>query len=348
MHRYSSFFDINEAENAHMRAGIESQPLKVYFDLKNNRWVCHKVIHQTHEKRPPELIDELFRQAKTEYDMRNDRIIYPTKSERQERLDGIKDILKRSVQKNIEFDENLRHLIDDELLSAYVDGKGNDELHAEYAKKKLFMRKCGLNRKKLNFWFTITIDSAKWKLQEEAIDFLFGWFANNADRYGIKILGGVEYGDENGRMHFHGLGSFPDGFFGDGLHKVTRYSDKDKRWKTMLEFDELRKKIGMNEFESLHGLDEKEFMKVLHYVSDYATKQGGRMYYSRGLPSHDYQYVSADELMFEFEDGLMKYFPKQGFVFGRNSIEAMIRNGHYRRMFGEMQETDELPFEEAG
>lgn len=347
MHRYCSFFDIKEVENAHLRSGIESQPMKVYFDLLNNRWVCHRVIHQKHEKRMPQLIDELYKEAKIKYDTENERILYPTKSERQERLNGIKDILKRSVQRNIKCDENLKQMIDDEILSLYVDGKGNDELHAEYAKKKLFMRKCGLNRKKLNFWFTVTIDPAIWKFPEEGINTLFRWFANNADRKGVKIIGGVEYGDENGRIHFHGLGSFPDGFFGDGLHKVKRYSNKDKRWKTMLEYDELREKFGMNEFESLRAMDEKEFMKVLHYVADYATKQGGRMYYSRGLPAHDYQYVSADELMFEFEDGQMKYYPKQSFVFRKNSIDAMIRNGHYRRMFGEMEETDELPFEES-
>lgn len=345
MHRYCSFFDINEEGNRHLRAKLERERIKVYFDLKNNRFVCHEVVHQRHRKNQPQLIDELYRSAKSEYDTQNERIIYLTKEERQERLAGIKDILKRSVKRNIKYDENLKRMIDDSLLSLYVEDKGKEELHAEYAKKKLFMRKCGLNRKKLNYWFTITFDPTKFATAEEWLDTLFCWFKNNAYRYEVKIMGGIEFGDENGRIHFHGVGHFPDGFFGDGLHKVHRYSKKDRRWKTMLEYDELREKFGINEFESLRGMDERDFMKVLHYISDYATKQGGRMYYSRGLPSCAYQYVSADELIFEFEDGQMKYFLKSSFQLGKDSIDAMLRNGHFQRLG--VEEAEELPFKEA-
>ena len=99
----------------------------------------------------------------------------------------------------------------------------------------------------------MTYDPEKYSSEDKWLNTLFRWFANNVDRYGIKIMGGVEFGDENGRMHFHGVAIIPDDFFGDDLQLVTSYSTKRRKREERLESKEIREKFGINDWKKLTG-----------------------------------------------------------------------------------------------
>lgn len=327
MQKYCRLFDICEEEND-VRSGLEKERMRVYYDLLSDRYVCHQIRRINRGDYPKKLINLLYNEAKREYDDANRRVVFK-KSEREVRLDGIREILTRKVEARRSLFRELENLD----VNAYMSTKDYDEWHQWIARKKRFFRKCGLNRSRLNWWFTVTWDPEKFSTEEEWLRALVRWFSNNAFRYGLKVLGGFEYGDENGRLHFHGIAHVPDDFFCDGdLYKVNRFSDKDKRWKTSFEYGELREKFGINEWETLKGMDNKEFMATLHYVADYATKQNGRMYYSRGLKDCGIQYVDAADLIMLFDDGETKFYLKNNFEFGKESLDVMLRNGSLSKM----------------
>ena len=345
MQRYCRLFNINEEEKD-VRNDLEGQRMRVYFDLLSDRFVCHQIRRVNRGDYPKKIINILYNEAKREYDNVNRKVVFK-KSEREVRLDGIREILTRKVEDRRSFFRELEDLD----VDAYMSTKDYDEWHQWIARKKRFFRKCGLNRSRLNWWFTVTWDPEKFLTEEEWLKTLVRWISNNAFRYGLKVLGGFEYGDENGRLHFHGIAYVPDDFFVAGdLYKVNRFSDKDKRWKTSFEYGELREKFGINEWESLKGMDNKEFMATLHYVADYATKQNGKMYYSRGLKDCGEQYVDPEELLMLFDDGATKYYLKNGFEFGKDSLDVMLRNGHLVRMGVTEVPEDEFsdPFRDDG
>lgn len=340
---YNSFFDCYDLPE-NVRFLTEKERMKVYYDLNREQYVCHIVRHQERKRLPVRLIDTLFKNARKEYDESNPRPIGAKKDYYDARLDGIKNILRKSIAENKKFDEDLSVMLNEDVLHNYVSVKRREEVHAEYAAKKRFMRKAGTNRKIWTYFWTQTFDPALFVDPEKGLETLFTWIKNNAFRYGVKIIGAVEYGDENGRIHFHALVHIPDNFFEKGdLHNVTRYSLRDKKWKTTLESKTLREKFGINEFDYLPGKSSEDLVKIIHYISDYTCKQDGRRYYSRGIPDCGYQYVNAEELFFTFDDGELKYVPCSSFNFGEDSLIAMLRNGKR----GNIELHTPLPFRES-
>lgn len=344
MNRYNSFYDCYELpENT--RFLTEKERMKVYYDLRREQYVCHVVRHQQHKRLPEKLIDTLFKDARNTYDESNPRPIFAKKEYYDARLDGIKNILRKSIEANKKFDKDFSKMLEDDVLNDYLKNKRYAELHAEHAAKKRFERKAGTNRREWDYFWTQTFDPALFEDPEKGLETFFTYIKNNAFRYGLKIIGAVEYGDEGGRLHFHCLVHVPEGFFPEGdLRKVSRYSIRDKKWKTVLESKTLREKFGINEFDCLHGKSAEELVRVIHYISDYTCKQDGRRYYSRGLPDCCYQYVNAEELLFCFDDGELKYVPRSSFVFGEDSFIAMLRSGKN----GEIEPHAPLPFRDVG
>lgn len=327
-----------------MRFSMEKERMKVYFDLERECYVCHEVRHQQHRKQPEQLINRLYKDSKHKYDLENPRPFRLNSEYKNERLEGIKKILRKSIEKNKQYDEDLQSLLEKDNLSFFVEEKLNDEAHQERAKRKRFDRKAGLNRDRWDYFWTQTFDPALFANPEQGLETLFRWIKNNADRYGIKVLGAVEFGEENGRIHFHALIHIPDEFLKRlKLKPITRYSIRGNKWKTSPESEVLRQKFGINEFDSLHGKNAEELLKVVRYISSYACKQDGRRYYSRGLPDCGYQYVDSEDLFFQFDDGEIKYIPCDSFKFGKDSVIAIIRS----RDKGKLCQNEELPFRES-
>ena len=327
-----------------MRFSTEKERMKVYFDLERECYVCHEVRHQQHRKQPEQLINRLYKDSKNEYDSENPRPFRPNPEYKDERLEGIKNILRKSIEKHKQYDEDLQRLLEEDNLSSFLEEKQNDEAHQERAKRKRFDRKAGLNRDMWDFFWTETFDPALFDDPVKGLETLFTWIKNNAERYGIKVQGAVEFGEENGRIHFHALVHIPDEFLKRlKLKPLTRFSIRENKWKTSLESEVLRQKFGINEFDSLHGKSAEELLKVVRYISSYACKQDGRRYYSRGLPDCGYYYVDAEDLFFQFDDGELKYIPCDSFEFGKDSVVAIIRSGNKR----EIRQDEELPFRES-
>ena len=327
MKRYCSYFDIND-EGSMDRKLYEQNRMRVYYDLISEQYVAHIVRSQKKRDLPKKMIDILFNESRDEWDL-HDTKIFRTKKEHDARIAGIREILMKKVQEKKDLYRELDVMIDEKNMNQYIDGRDKEEWHSWLAKRKRFLRKAGYNRKLLNWWFTVTWDPAKYDSAESWLNDLCRYLAIKSWRSGWKILGGFEFGDQNGRLHFHAVAYIPDGFFKENdLYKANRYSLKEKRWKRSLEFKEIREKFGINEFESLKGLDNKEFLSTLHYVADYVIKETGRMYYSRGLKDNTLQYIDAEDLLLEFDDGSTKYYLSSGVKIEEDNLSVMLRYGY--------------------
>lgn len=339
MFRYASFLDENP-QNQSFKIDVEKNICKVYIDPAFSAPVCHVVVHQKKYKNIPCLIDTLYKVARNEYDSASPNVLRKNAERQNKRLDGIKEILKKSIEMEQNFDKSLQKMLKDDNLGEYVNEKMKDEYHAEKARQKRFFRKFGMNRKRFNWFFTVTMDSSIFSSEEDWWEKLSRRFANISDKYDVKIMGGIEFGEANGRIHFHGIAYFPEDFWDGDLYEVTRYSEKDKCWKKMLESKEFRDKFGINEFERLDTTSDKECIRICNYVVKYAVKQGGKMYYSRGLPDCFYQNICYDDLFYVFEDGQMK------FVFrpDANIFESAYLKDCFGRRIGRRVSNVELPF----
>ena len=88
-----------------MRFSMEKERMKVYFDLERECYVCHEVRHQQHRKQPEQLINLLYKDSKHKYDLENPRPFRLNPGYKNERLEGIKKILRKSIEKNKQYDD---------------------------------------------------------------------------------------------------------------------------------------------------------------------------------------------------------------------------------------------------
>ena len=370
-------FVTDETMSDIIREDIERKPLKVYFDIKEKTYVCHPVCLQGERKRHKKtLMEEKFEEIRKEYSAENKPKWAPNSSYKDDKYSFIEEKLmslkcefmseeKRKIDEenklredyilfNAKFGANafparINKISDNELdkkvvsdILSLCEKKKIDEYHNEKARKKRFDRKVGFNKDILNYYFTVTYDPKLFETSEEWKNSLFKYFANCSTRKGVKILGGIEYGEETGRIHFHGLASFPDEYWiNDGLEQVSHFSKKQNCWETFMQSKHIRKRFGINDFKKIENFSESDFLKTINYVSEYATKQGGTMYYSRGLPDSAPQNVSADDLYYEFDDGIVKYYPIPGFKAKMDNLKLVMRR---KRFKDEQVSVDNLPF----
>lgn len=332
------FFNASE-EDQKLTKTLENEPVKVYFDLYDQKYVCHKIKHTERVTLSKNALDFVYSDSVEEFDKDKPRYYKYDRKNRDERFEGIKNILKQNLEKQKELYKELND-VTEQSLDEYVDRKKKDSINAEHARMKRYIRKAGMNRKILNYFFTVTWDSSIYSDVESWMKALCTWCANNSYRYGVKIMGGFEFGEENSRLHFHAVAHIPEDFFGpNDLVQVSRYSEKEHKWRNVMESVELRKKFGINEFERLEYDDNKNFLNVLTYVACYACKDGGKMYYSRGLRENFETFINAEDIFFEFDDGIIKY----------RLCDAWAKYDRFGRFIrlGSIVPTDELPFEET-
>lgn len=330
MIRSSAFFNINDNDSG-LKLLIEKEPVKIYTDFKDGdgNYICYPVRHCGYRVRGlPTEFDLMYKDARAEFDGN----IKPYQTVKHDlRFEGIKDILRRNLEERRARDSEFASKLGGFDFEEFCESKNKSELANIHARKKRFLRKCAFNRDKLNWFGTITWDSSIHKTADDWVGTLLRWLGNNAYRYGAKFMGAFEYGEDNGRIHFHCVASLPDDFFTD-LHTVHRFSEKERCWMNFLESAELREKFGMNEWERLGGMAEDSFIRTLKYVCKYATKDGGRMYYSRGLPDCTYQKIDAEDLFFVFDDGVVKYKLRDGFRINADTLIGVLRQSGAKRL----------------
>lgn len=93
-------------------------------------------------------------------------------------------------------------------------------------------------------------------------------------RRGWKYIGVWERGEENNRLHFHGIFVIPEnGIIGE-LETITEYSTRKKRMRTKIQNTYFLKRFGKNEFEEITPHNVETSVK---YIVKYIEKDGGRI-----------------------------------------------------------------------
>lgn len=325
MYRYVSFLNTADFPTSEKEKNIKSL-YKVYIneDGKTIAHPCFLKDKKTFKATYQDEIDLLFKDIKKDVEKDNKNKFFSTVS-RDEKFDSIKDILKNSAEKRKDECKKFLDLLEGSSLDDYIEEKKKADIHNAAARRKRMLRKVFFNYYKLNYWFTLTCDLSKFSTIEECYEKFETWIKNNANRYGVKIIGVYELGEENGRLHFHGFGHFPEGFFDDDFKKVSRFSEKNKCWQQCVESQFLREKFGINEFEAISEMSKDDFLKTLKYTCKYSLKQDCKRYYSKGLPDSVYQYCDITDFYFTFEDGIFKYVALDEFEIDKDMKNSKLR-----------------------
>ena len=313
MTRYSAFLS---GDNRIISERYKTE-FKIYRNSPTDKYyTAHPHIHKEKRGSNRTELDELYFNAKKQcgkmYDVSLDEKMQNIKAILSKNLDAL-----RESSQSAQYNDMIEHL--DDYIS---ERKGLEQFNMQQRQKR-FNRKFGFNREKFNYAFTVTWSPELYETSEEWLESLLRYFGNICFRKGVRIMGAFEFGDENGRIHFHGVGYFPEDFFGDGLHYVKRYSTKRHRWEQSLEYDYMAKRFGINEFDPLKTKSKAELSSVLGYITKYVIKNNGRTYYSRGLEDGVYQYIDPKYCFYEFEsNGMIKYKLAESFSF---DIERFFR-----------------------
>ena len=172
-----------------------------------------------------------------------------------------------------------------------------------YLRQRRFRQKAYLNE--WNYFATFSFDE---KLMDE-VTFrasLRKCLSNLHTRRGWKYMGVFEYGEDNGRLHFHALMYVPDGQMIGGLTDVKRYSTKRHKWEASTENTFFRTRFGINQFDHIERADIKSG-KVVNYVIKYLLKSDERIIYSRAIPTELYAIIEDHEIASEMFDFVRKF-----------------------------------------
>lgn len=299
-----------------------SREFRIYKNNVTDKYfTCHQRIHKKKRTSKKSEIDELYFNAKKNCGKMYGDLI-------DERMDSIKSILLSNLEE-LRSDTNKDSEIYDNMiagLDSYISKRKDIESFNIQQRQKRFYRKFAFNRAEFNYAFTVTWSSELYETSEEWLESLLRYFGNICFRKGVRIMGAFEFGDENGRIHFHGVGYFPEDFFGDGLHYVKRYSTKRHCWEQSLEYEHIAKRFGINEFDSLKTKSKAELSRVLGYISKYVIKNNGRTYYSRGLEDGVDQFIDPKYCFYEFESkGMIKYKLAESFSFDKERFFRKLK-----------------------
>lgn len=326
--RYSAFLDTEKSNGICRPFSLDFKVFK--SDATDDFYTCHPVKDKQRKSfREREEIDALyFESKKTAGKM-------PNKSF-DEKMAIIKDILSANIKERRKALPEQRKEYDTmiERLDEYMNDRTGIEKFNSFQRAKRFFRKFAMNKQKFNYAFTVTWDGSLFNTEEEWQKSLLKYFGNICDRDSVKIMGAFEYGEENERIHFHGVGYFPDEYINNGLYQAEHYSKKLHRRVKYIEFNKMRKRFGENEFDSLKCKSKQELKSVLNYITKYVIKNNGRTYYSRGLPDNVVTPIDPKYCFYEFCDGVVKYYLAEDFSFEKN------------RFFRELERLKEVPEEE--
>lgn len=185
----------------------------------------------------------------------------------------------------------------------YVTERIKQKEHNLYLRQRRFRQKSYLNE--WNYFVTFSFDE---KLMDEAYfrASLRKCLSNLHTRRGWKYMGVFEYGEDNGRLHFHALVYVPDGQMIGSLQDVRRYSTKRRKWEESTENTFFRTRFGINQFDRIQRSDLKSG-KVVNYVIKYLLKSDERIIYSRAIPTEIYAIIEDQDIASEMIDFVRKF-----------------------------------------
>lgn len=287
---------VPDSEFTPRRTRLVGKPLKdgenyykIYHD--GGHYVATRCTHvcvkkSTEKGRTREAIDILF----------NSLYFQATK-------DGLKDTT---------IDKAFSNYIRDGILKLYPKFSDIDEYVAKRIKrmrhnlgvrKKRFKRKAFLN--KWNYYVTFTFDDKK-QTPESFEQKLCKCFSNLKSRHGWRVMGKFENAPDTGRLHFHGLIYVPHGEMVGTITEKQDYSTAQHKMQIRHENDFFEKAFGRNDFTRLNEMQLKHG-KTIDYIVKYISKDNGRVFYSRGIPTEVVKVLTEDSIITDFMDYVPKY-----------------------------------------
>ena len=161
------------------------------------------------------------------------------------------------------------------------------ERNNERKKTNAIRRKVRLAKKaylqEWSFFCTFTF-SDKLHTEESFRKSLRNTFKHLVARRGWKHIGVWERGEENGRLHFHGIFYIPPGGMVGEIVETKDYSTKDHRMQTAHQNTYFLERYGRNDFQALGSPEEVQHS--LGYLMKYIEKSGERLIYGGKLPTY--------------------------------------------------------------
>lgn len=194
---------------------------------------------------------------------------------------------RNDLYKKICFDMKKNYGGEESILKDKIKVALINKFKAEQRRKERFSRKGMLH---LEFWthfITCTYNSAM-MTEEEFEKRLRKFFSNCSERQGWVIQGRFERAPETGRLHFHGMARIP---FGSSFSEIVyhrEYNPLTHKLEDRYENVYVDTMIGRSDFEPVDSFDHKDvnvMAKVMDYIIKYSDKTGGKIYYSRGIPT---------------------------------------------------------------
>ncbi len=192
--------------------------------------------------------------------------------------------LKPHLHKRTIYKAMLPLFKDEQTAKYFTDEHWRRKRRNNYVKKQRFEYKA--YNQAYEFFFTITYDDKKHdeKSFENSLKLAF---SNLHKRHGCLFQGVWERGEENNRLHFHGLIADKNRKILDGLELTRDYNPKTGRVKEYLQSKYFADKFGRNEFSEIIP---QMYDSAIKYITKYLSKQGVKPYYSKGL----YRFIESD------------------------------------------------------
>lgn len=188
-------------------------------------------------------------------------------------------------------------------IDDYIEKKIKRKWHNLGVRKKRFFRKAHLN--KWNYFITLTYDDNK-QTEESFEQRLRKCFSNLAIRYKWRIMGKFEHAPDTGRLHFHGIAYIPFGYMVGTITEKKDYSTAQGKMQIRHENDFFQKAFGRNDFTELNEMQLK-YGHTLDYIVKYISKDNGRVFCSRGIPTTVVKKLTEDSIITKFTDFVTKY-----------------------------------------
>lgn len=213
--------------------------------------------------------------------------------------------------------EDMRLKIENELVRLFYDGyeyddKTEQESCPEFIYRKIYNESAAYSGRLRRFhrkkdqtqwtaWWTITYDSDKFPSEDAFRKVLLKRFNNLAVRNHWRIMGVFEYGEDNGRLHFHGFFYIPDGEEVGKIVKQKHYSKKHGCVHEYYENTDFREKFGVNEYEDIREAMQSDITAMANYTAKMCRymEKGEKVFYSRHIPTEfTGEFYNNDMVMF--------------------------------------------------
>ena len=135
-----------------------------------------------------------------------------------------------------------------------------------------------------NWFVTITYDDEKFKDEAVFRDTLKRSLNHFVSRRGWRYFGVFERGEEEDRLHFHGVLYVPDGEMVGKIEKKGYYSTKRHRFEYCDENDFFFETFGKNDFSPVDQIKLRK-RGAFSYLTKYIVKDNEKLVYSRHAPA---------------------------------------------------------------